>query len=154
MPWKIYYYIVLILTVLGLVLTYNNLAYFNIGGVIEILGSVFSLIGLHSYVYKKPIWTPKFWRLFFYFIVGNWLLAIAYAFTPINDLVRIPDLLVTPTVTTPEELIIGMLFSSPILFAICHLGKETKVKTATKPKETKKVETKVKTKAKPKKKSK
>jgi len=65
MWWKIYFWVILVLTVVGMFGLLQNapLAFID---VIDLVWSIFLLIGIYAYVYKKKIFSADAWKGIFY----------------------------------------------------------------------------------------
>jgi len=118
MWWKIYFWIILILTVISLLVLPQ---YFPLGpyDIISVLISVILLLGTYTFVCRKKIlqkyWKPIYWILVFFFIEE--LLEI-YIFP--KDLVT--NLLQSNIPLNPTERVLSLLLSLPALYAIYKLS--------------------------------
>jgi len=123
MWWKVYFWIMLVLSVIGLVFVYGSMQTWGLASLIEIVGSIILLLGLFAYVYKKKILKPSFWNIFFWLMVFNTVFAIMWAFTPIKTVLPEPSWFSSQVTTTGVELLLGIVLYIPNYYAIYCLSK-------------------------------
>ena|SRR3989344_1944924 len=124
MWWKIYFWIFLILSIIGLIFFFGQLKTWSFADWFEVITSIIALIGVYAYVYKKKILSSQFWIIFFWIIIVNWLSGVVYAFTPLEEAFPLPDWLTSKTVTNEMEMLLTILLSSPVAYAIYKLGQK------------------------------
>ncbi|OGC56088.1 hypothetical protein A3H26_01555 [candidate division WWE3 bacterium RIFCSPLOWO2_12_FULL_36_10] len=123
MWWKVYFWIILVMSVLGLVFAYGRMQTWSLASWIEIVGSIILLLGLYAYVYKKKILKPSFWNIFFWFLIFSTVFDIMWAFTPIKTVLPLPSWLSSEVITNGVELLLGVAISIPNYYAIYRLSK-------------------------------
>lgn len=122
MWWKIYFWIVLVLTIIGVVFVYGGLESWDFAAFFEIITSIIGLMAVYAVAYGKKILNPTFWKVMFWLIVVNWVFNMFYAFTPLGEALSLPGWLSSKTVGSPQELLFGMVFSMPIAYAVYKLA--------------------------------
>lgn len=122
MWWKAYFWIMLILSVVGIVWLYGELNIWTVADWIEIVSTVIALVGLYAYIYQKTILTAKFWKVFFWLVILNWTLAIIHAFTPLKEILILPDWLSSRFTTNGVDMLVGIVLSLPMVYAAYKLG--------------------------------
>ena len=123
MWWKVYFWIILVMSVLGLVFAYGRMQTWSLASWIEIVGSIILLLGLYAYVYKKKILKPSFWNIFFWFLIFSTVFDIMWAFTPIKTVLPLPSWLSSEVITNGVEFLLGVAISIPNYYAIYRLSK-------------------------------
>jgi len=123
MWWKVYFWIILVMSVLGLVFGYGRMQTWPLASWIEIVGSIILLLGLYAYVYKKKILKPSFWNIFFWLMIFSTVFAIMWAFTPIKTVLPLPGWFSSKVITAGVELLLGVVISIPNYYAIYRLSK-------------------------------
>ena len=123
MWWKVYFWIILVMSVLGLVFGYGRMQTWPLASWIEIVGSIILLLGLYAYVYKKKILKPSFWNIFFWFLIFSTVFDIMWAFTPIKTVLPLPGWFSSKVITAGVELLLGVVISIPNYYAIYRLSK-------------------------------
>lgn len=124
MWWKIYFWVIAVFSVIGLIGLYGQLTIWSFSDWLEVATSIVALIGLFAYIYKKDILSSQFWKIFFWIIVISWIFNIIYAFTPLEETFPLPSWLTSKAVTNETDLLIGILISSPMVYAIYKLGQK------------------------------
>ncbi len=78
MWWKIYFWIILILTVIGFIGSVpllTSLTFADWRGVAE---SVLIVIGAYAYVFKKEVFRNQVWKILFWYLIIFWSLDLLY----------------------------------------------------------------------------
>lgn len=126
--WKFYFWFYIIFSFIGLFGFYGFAKSDSIkfGDVLGIINSVVAGIGLYSYVYKKKIFSMNFWRVIFWLSMINFILEILITYTPLGNIIRLPDFLIS---STPESnyfisQVFGWITIFPLYFAIYKLGQK------------------------------
>jgi len=129
--WKIYFWVSLVLSAVGLVTVYGQARVWFFSDWVEIITSIIGLIGLFAFIYKKTIFSKLFWRVFFWMIVVSWFFNLIYVFTPLEEVWVLPTWFQSRSVGSEAELLAGMLLSLPSNYAVYQLGqKNTKHKSS------------------------
>lgn len=120
MWWKIYFWIITILILIG-VFWGELTVFYNAFDWIAIILGIPSLVGLFAFVYKKPISTGQIWKVIFWLTIVLDAYYLFYASTPVKDIVPI---FLRPSVTSsnPIEALIGVVLELPILYALYQLA--------------------------------
>jgi hypothetical protein len=120
MGWKIYFWIISALIILGLlapVLVPGEVQNFTLMDWVGMIVSIPSLIGFFAFAYKKRLLDIKFWKIILWVTVTVNAFYLAYPSLPKNI---IPDLLRVST--SGIEGLIGIIFELPILYGLYQLA--------------------------------
>ena len=135
MWWKIYFWFMLFLGVIG-VLAYAAMFPWSPMETFEVGLSVVLLIGLYSYVYKKPLWNKSFWRITFWLYVAWTLFVFLDLYISLRS--NISGMFVSRLSMDGDgaALVLGTVFSLPEFYAAYQLSlqKKTKASSASKKK--------------------
>lgn len=73
--WKVYYWIYLVLMVLGL---FSLIAFapLTIADLVSVVINIFIFLSIHAYVFKKKILTPLYWKIIFWITVISFSLSL------------------------------------------------------------------------------
>lgn len=123
MLWKIYFWAYTILTLIGLIFVYGRKSSWAFVDFLDVLSSVIIVFAVYSYVYKKEMFTQKFWDISLKLMIVSTILEILYKFTNFNLL---SSLLESREVTNGQDVLIGLIISLPALYALQQLGRLTK----------------------------
>lgn len=126
MWWKIYFWIYLILSIIG-IFGYMGLQSWNFMAWIEVIFSILGLIAVWSYVFKKPIFTTNFWKAFIWINVGILVFSLIYSYTSLEDLYPMPSWLMSPYPMDGPMFLFSLVLGGPMLYAIYKLGYPTKI---------------------------
>lgn len=121
MWWKIYFWIFAILSILGL-FTYLQFIPWNLGSWFEVITSLLAVLGSFAYIYQKKIFSPMFWKLFFWLVIINWVLALVYELTTLKTMFELPQLLQSQHEISPVGIVFGIILASPAIYAVYQLG--------------------------------
>lgn len=80
MWWKIYFWILLALSVIGSVGALDKISFFNLAEWRGIIENILVIIGVYSFVFKKNIIASKHWSLIFWYLVIAWSLDVIHSF--------------------------------------------------------------------------
>jgi hypothetical protein len=122
MWWKIYFWVMLVLSAIGIIFVYGQLEVWDLAALIEIVTSVIGLLGLYSVAYQKQLFSISFWKVFFWFVVASWVFNIVYVYTPLEQMFVIPEWFSSKAVSTGTDMLFGMVFSLPLLYAVYKLA--------------------------------
>ncbi|MBI2330553.1 hypothetical protein HYU94_04120 [Candidatus Daviesbacteria bacterium] len=78
MWWKIYFWVLLILTIIGFIVSVpllTSLTFADWRGVAE---SVLIVIGAYAYVFKKEVFRSQVWKILFWYLIIFWSLDLLY----------------------------------------------------------------------------
>lgn len=78
MWWKIYFWVLLILTIIGFISIghfLTSLTFADWRGVAE---SVLIVIGAYAYVFKKEVFRSQVWKILFWYLIIFWSLDLLY----------------------------------------------------------------------------
>ncbi len=120
MWWKIYFWIITILILIGVFSGELTVSY-NAFDWVGIVLSIPSLVGLFAFVYKKPISTGQLWKVIFWLTIVLDAYYLFYASTPVKDIIPI---FLRPSATSSNaiEALIGVVLELPILYALYQLA--------------------------------
>lgn len=122
MFWKIYTWIIITLSIIGLGIVLLKVNTWNLADLIEFIGTIITVIGLYAYVYKKQFFTPKFWQFAFYISLITIIVSFTYEFTSLNSFLPLPEFLQSHTITNKAELVISTILSIPVYIAFYRLS--------------------------------
>ena len=125
MLWKIYFWVILFLSIIGIVFGYGRLDVWSAGVWFEIITSILALVAIYAYSYGKEVLSPKFWIVFFWITIASWVFSLLYQFTPLHDVITVPTWLESGAVTDGSELLLGIILAAPMAYAIYKLGKKS-----------------------------
>lgn len=118
--WKVYFWTVLALTLIGVPLVYGNLSPWTFADFLEVILSVFFLVGLYSYIFQKPMFTKDIWRIIFWIsAMVSIVLEVLYKFTTFDFL---SSMLESRTITSGQDLLIGIIITLPVYYVLYQLG--------------------------------
>lgn len=93
MWWKIYFWILLILSIIGFVGTLSKISSFTLADWRGAIESIIVVMGVYSFVFQKNIIASKNWLLIFWYLVIAWSLDIVHSlginFGPLDLLFKI-----------------------------------------------------------------
>ena len=129
MWWKIYFWFNILAVVVGL-FAILGLATNTISLVILLTfaASIVAIIGLYSYIYKKPTFNKTFWFWFFWINVVYTVASLFYSLAPTDLILR--NLSFLNSSATPNKLVVFLvsLLHIPWLYAVWQLSKSTNSK--------------------------
>lgn len=120
--WKIYFWVSLVLSAIGLVGVYGQQPVWSFGAWLEVITSIVGLIGLFAFIYHKSIFSRTFWRVFFWIMAVSWVFSLIYIFTPLEEIFVLPKWLESQSITSETEFLLGILMGLPMVYAIYRLG--------------------------------
>lgn len=120
MWWKLYFWILAILLIIGLFAGELTASY-NTFDWIGLILSVPSLVGLFAFVYKKPISSTQVWKIVFWLTIVFDAYYLFYSSTPVKDIVPV-FLRPGATASNAIESLIGVVLELPILYALYQLA--------------------------------
>lgn len=89
---------------------------------LEVIMGILTLVGLHSYVYKKVIFNRKFWNYFFWIQIVWTTIYIIYFLTPLQESIIIPQFLKGATSTDQGSFLTGVIISIPAYYALYQIS--------------------------------
>lgn len=124
MWWKVYFYILLILSVLVVVFVYGELSRWGIRGWLDHLLGVLTLLGLYSYAFKRAVLSNKFWQAFFLISIIEYTFYLIYFFTPLQEGIQLPSFLQynSELDLKGQDWLFGLIIYLPALYSIYQLG--------------------------------
>lgn len=114
----------MIFSIIGVIAFFGQLKTWNFADWLEVTTGIVALIGLYAYVYKKSLLSSQFWKIFFWIVIISWVFNVIYVFTPLEEAFPLPDWLTSKSVTNETELLVAILISLPIAYAIHKLGQK------------------------------
>jgi len=117
MLWKIYFWIYVVCTIIGLFAYINRNLFFS--DFTDLGMTILVTIGLFSYVYKKVILSKDIWKVIFIFAAIGLVLEFVYRFTPFK---LFAFFLESKVSLDPLSLIIGTIITLPSYYAIWRLS--------------------------------
>jgi heme/copper-type cytochrome/quinol oxidase subunit 4 len=129
MPWKIYFWIYLVLTLLGLPQLLSLLPVLNFAAWEGVFENIVLVLGLYSFVFKTQVFSKKTWRMIFYIILVAWILQLIYNLhlsSAIDSYLNFVDVQVFGLFA----FLFSIIISIPALYSIYLLGftSEKKIK--------------------------
>jgi hypothetical protein len=126
--WKVYFWLVLILTVI-ILWDYSYIKKLNLASYEEIIIGILGVITLYSYVFGKKVFSPLFWKFIFYYTVASTLIYyVDFKFDYIisNYLPEYLQSQVFPNDPDDTEgvLVLSLLFSVPMLIANYRISQD------------------------------
>ncbi len=91
----------------------------------EVVSSLFVLLGLYAYAFKKVVFTVTFWYFFFWYNVLATIVAILWEFTPVDTYINVPSWFSSQLEYTGTELLLGTFIGLPIFYALYKLGRSS-----------------------------
>ena len=126
--WKIYFWFITIISIIGLAFGYGKLDYWNFAALLEVSSSIFAIIGLYSYVYRKHIFQTIVWRVLFLLSIISIVLSFLFSFTVLKN-TTLPTWLISGVDQGGGVgLIFGTVLAIPLYYALYKLsqGKQKK----------------------------
>lgn len=120
--WKAYYYIYLVLTILGLFTLLPKISSFNLATWESIVESIVLVLGTYSFIFKKYVFTNKVWRNIFIFISAIWTLQMIFysnAFPAITPMIKFVE---SSYPQNYNDVALSIFLSIPALVAIHKIG--------------------------------
>lgn len=121
MWWKLYFWILLLLTPFGFASLYSGKILTMLDWV-DVLLCIGCLLALYAYIYQKSVFTQKVWEVFFWSTVIYMVFWILYYFTPFKTVFFIPPFLMSRSYTDGTIVIWDIFFSLPTYYAIYQLA--------------------------------
>lgn len=120
--WKSYYYIYLILTVLGMFILLPQLSSLNFAGWESIIESILLVLGTYSFVYKRSMFSKKIWASTFIVLLIIWFLQLIFYANSFPTITPMLSFLKTSYPQNYGELAFSIFLSIPALVAIYKIG--------------------------------
>lgn len=124
MLWKIYFYIYLVLTLLSVVILLPSISSWKFSIYESVIESIFLLIGLYSYIFRKKLFSKKSWQYIFCGILIIWILDTIRSFTNLPILAFLDNY----SDWNAQEVFFSIIISIPALVSIYRLGFPKKIK--------------------------
>ena len=118
MWWRTYFWTVVLISAFGIVFGYGSQPIWTSADWMDVLISVISLLGLYSYVFKKPLFPIDFWKYFFVFTVAVSALYLLYFFTPLQYAITLPIFMQSQTLNSGQMVLLDIVISLPIYYAL------------------------------------
>lgn len=118
MWWKIYFWIIVVLTVIGVFIELPKFTSWNFADWEGQVESVILSLSLYAYIYKKNIFSKDIWKYVFVTILVVWAAQTIYYATKLPAL----KFLEFSTPITLEIGVISMILATPALVIIYRLG--------------------------------
>lgn len=124
MWWKVYFWINLILTIIGLVSTFGLLSSqsLKLGDWLILLLSIVTLIALYSYAFNKQTFSSNLWKTYFWVAVILILISIISPYTPLKDVLSsfLSNNFYEPKYAISQ--IFGIIVQLPAYYVVYQLG--------------------------------
>lgn len=128
MWWKIYFWALLILLIIGsfAILQYAPLTVMDVMGLIS---EVLLFVGLFSFVFKKSFLNPSFWKILFWVYILFFTLNLLELFVfPEGFSEKYLSFLSSNIPSKPEDVLFAIILYIPALYAVYQLGQGKKKK--------------------------
>ena len=112
----------LVLSAIGIIFVYGQLEVWDFAALFEIVTSVIGLLALYSVAYQKKMFSVGFWKGFFWVVVVSWVFNLVYVYTPLEQMLTLPEWLSSKSVSSGTEMLFGIVFSLPMFYAIYKLA--------------------------------
>lgn len=122
MWWKIYFWVLLILSLIGIIFVYGTVDTWNSGDWTDIIVSIIQLIGLYAFVYKKQVFAQIFWRIFFVITIISAGFYLIYFYSALKETLVLPEILQSRAYTSGQDVLIGLILAAPLIYALYQLG--------------------------------
>lgn len=119
MQWKIYFWILLISSIIGTLIVAKDIINFNLGDWLGMASNIILILAVYSLVFKKQILSPQVWKVILWIMVGT----VVVELEPTGTLKKILSFL-EPNIlrATTEEMIVQIIIALPALYAVYKLG--------------------------------
>jgi hypothetical protein len=128
MWWKVYFWVNAIFLILA-ALGYFSYTSLKIADLIEVSALTLIMIGLYSYVFKKPVFSTNFWQKFLWLSVALTLFDLLNFSLNLESNPLINQLLISQTMEgdfiSPGTYLFSLIISIPAIYAIYKLGYPT-----------------------------
>lgn len=120
-----YYWITISLSLIGLMSTYGAAYEWSLLDYIEVAIAVVSLYGVYLFTHGQKTTPNQLWKWFFWIRVISWSAYIKYLFTPKEELIKLPLLLKTTVILTPQDAVLILFTTLPTIYALSVLKKRS-----------------------------
>lgn len=122
MWWKVYFWTILVLAIMGTLFGYGTKTMWTLGDWLDIGVSVLSLCGLYSFVYKKKMFEQKVWLYIFWVSTVMLAFYLVYFFTPLHQTLMIPEFIKSSSYTSGQLVLVDLIISAPTIYALYFLA--------------------------------
>lgn len=122
MWWKIYFWIYIVISVIGVIGLTQLISNFAFGDWIGFAQSILLVIGLYSYLFNKKVFSKKVWMIIYWVTVISWVQTLLDVFVLSGMIENLLPFLKMNTPITTTDAVISIAISIPALLAIYRLG--------------------------------
>lgn len=119
MWWKIYFWILLALTLIGSIILAKDISNFNLGDWLGIISNILILLAVYSLTFKKTVFSKKWWKVILWIMLLNMIVELE----PTGILKKSLNFLQPQVLqVSTSEVIFQFIVAIPAFYAMYKLG--------------------------------
>lgn len=131
MWWKIYFWLIAAITTIGVIALFFGfegitISSLSIGDWISVVFEISLLVGTYTYTFKKKIWSAQAWKAIFWIYIVLLVLSLIDIFIAGGKIEEALPFLKSSISRSTDDVLWGMIYVLPALYAIYKLGHDNK----------------------------